>query len=39
MPKTGSPQDIEESDQDELDEPMQRQNPVAPPSGRLIVKR
>ena len=39
MPKDKSPQDIEDAYQDELDEPIHHLNPVAPPSGRLIVKR
>jgi ERCC4-type nuclease len=39
MPKARSPIDVEKFDQDELDEQIQHLNPVAPPSGRLIVKR
>jgi hypothetical protein len=39
MPKDKSPQDVEDAFRDELDEPIQHLNPVAPPSGRLIVKR
>jgi ERCC4-type nuclease len=39
MPKALTRQYIEDYNDDELDESRQRPNPVAPPSGRLIVKR
>jgi ERCC4-type nuclease len=39
MPKMISQVVINNHEEDELEEPIQRPNPAAPPSGRLLVKR